>query len=214
MLSNIIQPLAEIVAVFTVMYFLHAILGDIFSIRFITKNKDLSYQQLISKAGSNKGLEFMYKGRNKLEHVCKIIDQRQIEQYIYNKIVQNIELDQEMLSAKYLYTIDGFEVPYSVYYNSLVSEEEYINMDISRRIAVLNAFMFRNNMFYLDLTYLLKDLAYTYSFQKFHVDNISEESVFYKYMVRNKYNLYAQSNTNITNAEAETKEQQVYDNNV
>lgn len=206
MLNNVIQPLAEIIATFTLFYFLHVIVTDILSIRFITKNKDLSYQQLISKARYNQGFEFMYKGNWKKNRVCKIINQCQIEQYIYNKIVQNIELDQEMLSARYLYTIDGFEVPYSVYYNSLVSEEEYINMDLSKRIAVLNAFMFRNNMFYLDLTYLLKDLAYTYSFQKFHVDNISEESVFYKYMVRNKYNLYAQSNTNITNVEAEMKD--------
>ncbi len=215
MLNNAIQSLAGIIALFTVIYFLHVILTDIFSIRFITKNKDLSCQQLISKAGENHGIEFMYKGTWKRDRVCKIINKRQIEQYIYNKLVQNIELDQEMLSAKYLYTIDGFEVPYSSYYNSLVSEEEYINMDVSRRIAVLNAFMFRNNMYYIDFTYLLKNMGYEYDFQKFHVDNISEESVFYKYMVRKKYNLYNQSNTNITNVETEEvqKKQQLNEEN-
>lgn len=184
MLTNLIEILLVLFVTYTLFITMIKSIGDLCTMRFIGKNVHLPYQQFIAKARDHK-VFMLLRGNPALDRAVKIISQQQIEQYIYNKLMLNIELDQDMINDNYQYSIDGFNVSLPTYYNSLVAEQEYIDMDTSTRLAVLNAFMFRNNMFYLNFTYTLNELQ-RYPYQKFHVDNISEESVFYKYMVVKK----------------------------
>lgn len=202
MILKIIELLKLTIYGYTMYLIIARIPGDLSTVHFIRKSKELSYQKQIKKAFNHK-LFFFLNGNPAFTRITYLINNRQVMQYGYNKLMENLKLDLEKIEHQFTYTIDGNSVNVKQYYNSLTSETEYVETDYRTRISILNSFVFSNKLFYFDFTNSLDCIDIYRRFEKYDMNNISENSVFYKYKVEDNYRIKMQPRTKLVLARTE-----------